>query len=311
MDNRRVIICRGIQGSGKSTWAKRFVKEQGSDKWIRINRDDIRRSLGEYWIESRESLVTNIQDATFKSAMDKGYNIVVDNMNLGATTIEKLNKQIANNNETNKKFQYTAEFKDFFISLDEAIERDSLRDEPIGAKIIKATYNRHRDIFQAKQVERPELQQEEFYPSGNKKPRAIIVDLDGTLALNKTNRPFFGGDFEERLLEDSPNQPVIEFVKKYTWDADTDLIIMSGREGTPKAIENSLKWVNDMDLYPFEMFFRNIGDYRPDEVIKEELLREKVLPKYYIEFVVDDRDKVVDMWRRVGLLCLQVWYGKF
>lgn len=38
----KVIICRGIQGSGKSTWAKQWVKEDPNHR-IRINQDDFRK----------------------------------------------------------------------------------------------------------------------------------------------------------------------------------------------------------------------------------------------------------------------------
>ena len=36
----KLILCRGIQGSGKTTWAKQYCKEHPNS--IRVNRDDIR-----------------------------------------------------------------------------------------------------------------------------------------------------------------------------------------------------------------------------------------------------------------------------
>jgi len=52
-------------------------------------------------------------------------------------------------------------------------------------------------------------------------------------------------------------------------------------------------------------------DYRDDRIIKEEIYREKIAPVYNALFVLDDRDRVVAMWRDLGLTCLQVANGDF
>ena len=54
---------------------------------------------------------------------------------------------------------------------------------------------------------------------------------------------------------------------------------------------------------------RNSGDRRPDVEVKQEIL--DYLPKDRIRCVLDDRDQVVDMWRKNGLTCLQVAEGTF
>jgi hypothetical protein len=41
------------------------------------------------------------------------------------------------------------------------------------------------------------------------------------------------------------------------------------------------------------------------------LFEENMRGKYYIEYVLDDRNQVVDMWRSIGLICLQVAEGDF
>jgi hypothetical protein len=56
---------------------------------------------------------------------------------------------------------------------------------------------------------------------------------------------------------------------------------------------------------------RRSGDNRCDSIVKEEIYREHIEGKYNVLAVFDDRDRVVDMWRRLGLLCLQVYYGDF
>lgn len=43
----KIILCRGIQGSGKTTWAKQWTLEDPEHR-VRFNNDDIRNMLGKY-----------------------------------------------------------------------------------------------------------------------------------------------------------------------------------------------------------------------------------------------------------------------
>ncbi len=45
--------------------------------------------------------------------------------------------------------------------------------------------------------------------------------------------------------------------------------------------------------------------------MKEELYRQHIEGNYNIKFVLDDRQQVVDMWRRFGLTVFQVDGGDF
>ena len=56
---------------------------------------------------------------------------------------------------------------------------------------------------------------------------------------------------------------------------------------------------------------RKKGDYRHDEIIKEEIYHTDIEPNYNVIAVFDDRNRVCDMWRNLGLLCNQVYYGDF
>ena len=56
---------------------------------------------------------------------------------------------------------------------------------------------------------------------------------------------------------------------------------------------------------------RKNNDFRGDEIIKKEIYIEKIKDKYNILFVLDDRQKVVNMWRDLNLTCLQVANGDF
>lgn len=89
MKERKLIICRGIQGSGKSTWAKQWCHEDPEHR-VRFNNDDVRNMLGDYWVPSREKLVTEAKANMITFALIKGYDVVVDNMNLKRRRLRKL-----------------------------------------------------------------------------------------------------------------------------------------------------------------------------------------------------------------------------
>ena len=85
----KILLLRGISGSGKSTWAAEFVKNNLD--WVRVNRDNIREGLIPNHIHiwhklpdrrNLEQLVTEIQNEQIWSAMDFGYNVIVDDTNL-------------------------------------------------------------------------------------------------------------------------------------------------------------------------------------------------------------------------------------
>ncbi len=148
----KIILCRGIQGSGKTTWAKQWVLEDPEHR-VRFNNDDIRNMLGKYWVPSREDLVNDLKRFFLWSSMSYGFDIVIDNMNLNSKELEYYNKVLDNWNNPKGVLsdvvrpKYDIEFKDFFTPLEECIERDSKRPNPIGEEVIRKTYEKYKDIL--------------------------------------------------------------------------------------------------------------------------------------------------------------------
>lgn len=142
----KIILCRGIQGSGKTTWAKQWVLEDPEHR-VRFNNDDIRNMLGKYWVPSREGLVKDLKGLFLQEAMAYGFDIVIDNMNLNPRELEYYERVL---NDWNRAIRpkYELEFKDFFIPLQDCIERDSKRPNPIGEEVIKATYEKYKSILE-------------------------------------------------------------------------------------------------------------------------------------------------------------------
>lgn len=143
----KIILCRGIQGSGKTTFAKKWVLEEPEHR-VRFNNDDIRNMLGKYWVTGREHLVTDIKEDFMISAMEAGYNIIIDNMNLNLGEVQYYKDLVEST--LGMVGEYTLEYKDFFIPLEVCIERDSKRENPIGEKVIRETYDRYKHIIETK-----------------------------------------------------------------------------------------------------------------------------------------------------------------
>ena len=148
MAEHKIILTRGIQSSGKSTWAKKWCEEEPL-KRIRWNNDDFRRMMGKYRVSQREGMVTAMREAFLKAAMLRGYDIVVDNMNLYPKEEAYFRAIIDKFNSSNLlDYTYELEFKDFLdITPEECIERDAKREgsNRIGKDVIMETYNRYKD----------------------------------------------------------------------------------------------------------------------------------------------------------------------
>ena len=60
-----------------------------------------------------------------------------------------------------------------------------------------------------------------------------------------------------------------------------------------------------------ELYMRKDEDRRADYIIKKEIYDEFIEPHYNVQFVLDDRDQIVKMWRGLGLKVLQCQFGDF
>lgn len=154
METRKIILTRGIPGSGKSTFAKAWVHENSTER-VRFNRDDIRNMLGDYWVPPRESLINRIFDSFLNHAMLNKYDIVIDNMNLNKKDVADIINYVQEFNKwvslSKDPYEYKIEMKDFFdVSLKTCIERDSKRPNPLGEKVITGIYNKYKSEYNFK-----------------------------------------------------------------------------------------------------------------------------------------------------------------
>lgn len=141
----------------------------------------------------------------------------------------------------------------------------------------------------------------------------VIFDLDGTLADIAhrrhlvRDRPKRWQAFFEACVDDRPNEPVIAAYRAFrNAPAAYELWILSGRSDAVRP--QTERWI-ETHVGPWDhLLMRRDGDHTADELLKRrwvEPIRQRVL------CVFDDRDKVVAMWRSLGIPCFQVAEGDF
>lgn len=288
----KILVLCGPPASGKSTYAREFIK--GKTDWVIVNRDSIREGRGEYWVPSQEDYISDLEEFSIRAAIKRNYNVIIDATNLNPKTQEKWRKIAA---ETKSSI----EFKEFFIPYKEALERDKKRERSVGEKVLKNFYLKY---YSDRYTE--EISDKRYILEQNKSlPKCIVCDLDGTLCLHQGRSPY---DLS-KVSKDKPNDPLVDLLRVLS--GSVDIIFFSGREGTKQCQEDTAKWINDNVNIPYQLYMRKEKDYRPDEVIKEELYNEIIKDNYYCIAIFDDRQKVVDKWRSLGLLCCQVYEGDF
>ena len=147
----------------------------------------------------------------------------------------------------------------------------------------------------------------------------IIFDLDGTLAdiedrrqlCTKENGKMDWNRFfdPENIKLDKPNMPVIMMAQAL--DAmGYKIAIFSGRSA--RTEDATKDWLHKQDIKFDILKMRPERNFMPDEQLKLKWFVEKFSTlENNVKAVFDDRQKVVDMWRDIGLTCMQVAPGNF
>ena len=155
----------------------------------------------------------------------------------------------------------------------------------------------------------------------------IVCDLDGTLA-NCEHRVHYvqkvdGNGLKKKpdwdafyagVKDDTANYPVRDLLHTYLITGRYSVIFCSGRP--ERCRDDTEIWLQKQGLHhwckkePYTLLMRKDGDFRADNIVKQEIL-DSHIDKERVLFVLDDRQQVVDMWRRNGLTCFQVAAGNF
>lgn len=153
-----------------------------------------------------------------------------------------------------------------------------------------------------------------------------IFDIDGTLANQKHRQHHLDNkDYDtyySLVLHDTPIPAVVNLCRDlYFLSTDygettvNDVWFFSGRRDSCK--DDTVLWLRSQVLWgeqlnPDHVVMRRTGDFRDDVEVKQEMLNNMLdVDRNRLVCVFDDRQRVVDMWRRNGITCLQVAPGDF
>jgi len=147
------------------------------------------------------------------------------------------------------------------------------------------------------------------------KPDCIVCDLDGTLADNShrtvhlKKKPKDWNSYKQNMIDDKPINEVIDIVLTYMMKG-TPIILATGREESHRVTTETWLYKEVFDLEEgfcdyTKMYMRKTGDYRPDTVVKKEML-DKIREEYNILFWIDDRPSVIKMLRENKVFVLDV-----
>lgn len=310
-----IIVTTGCVASGKSTWAKKFIED--NPNYVRFSRDDVRAMLngGNPWSHFRsgnnelvnnvENTVTDIQHTFVVSNLKRGRDIIIDETNVGGRTFNNVSRLLSKHD-----FYVVLEEKPFYIELETALKRDRERTPSTGDDIVKKFFQKlggdnfknykpkRREFFELPILNKDiEIKGYDTFNWGIE--GVVITDLDGTLFLFGDKNPY-DRDFEN----DEINYSVLNVIKY------KDVIFVSGRLEKYRN-QTELALVRALGHTGWKLFMRQDGDMRNDVIVKYEIYRDKIHGKYKVDFVFDDRRKVVNMWRKQGLKCFQVADGEF
>lgn len=146
----------------------------------------------------------------------------------------------------------------------------------------------------------------------------VIIDLDGTLCdhRHRVAAALLGvWDEYHDGISDDPVHEDVRAVIQSLWDSGYDIIACTGR---PEAyMGKTMEWLGRNEIPIDAVVMRPDKDFRPDHQLKPEALArylELEGPSELADFgnillVIDDREKVVEAWRNLGLNCWQPRLG--
>jgi predicted kinase len=295
-----LTITRGLPGSGKTTWAR----EQ--PHLVRVNRDDLRRMLHGGRLDDpelrnrAERQVTAAHHAAVEGLLRAGAHVVCDDTNLRGRVVREFAELAA---KCGAHFS-VRDFTD--VPVEECVRRDALRtgDGQVGEEVIRSMHLRY---LAGRPLPLPlpviDATTGAPYEPPPDAPRAVLVDIDGTVALFNGRSPY---DMS-RVGEDGPNAPVIAAVRAMH-AAGHEVVFCSGR--SDDARDATAAWLDEHVGVPYAgLFMREHGDQRRDSVVKAEIFDKEIRSRYHVIGVFDDRQQVVRMWRSLGLTVYQVAEG--
>lgn len=145
----------------------------------------------------------------------------------------------------------------------------------------------------------------------------VIFDLDGTLTNHKHRNhlaPGKGdnddGDWDSFTLasEYDPPYPLVCALARALWPISQRFELWTGRGEI--AHDSTVEWLECQKIKYDQLVMRATRDATMDSELKAKWYYER---EYYNRNVIvfEDRQRVVDMWRKMGVRCFQTQAGDF
>jgi|SRR5581483_10268338 len=308
----QLTLLVGPAGSGKSTLAKQLIANTPDieGEAVYINQDS----------QGKEHL------ALYDDALLAGKSIVVDRMNFNKS---QRNRYLDLAKARGYRTKIVVLHVPYYVCFERCMSRkdhQTIKDE-VNARAALATFFSKYERVSDDEADVVERLGWEGY-----KPPAVICDLDGTLCdirhrLHYVRRPEgekkdWKGFFDE-MNGDAVNQWCADILTAVS--DEVAIVFCSGRPDNHRSA--TVGWLKRNRMYElnegnygvpdspygdkFHLYMRPRGDQRDDSIIKEIILDFEILTRFTPHFMIDDRKRVVDMWRSRGYTCLACAEGNF
>lgn len=284
---------QGLPASGKSTRAKMIVAQGG---FVRINKDLLRTMLHyDKFSGINEGLTHDAAQAIARRMLTGKHSVVIDDTNLNPRTVDSW-KGLA------KEVGATIEYERMATPVEECLKRDKGREKAVGRFVITNMALQYG-----------------LYPKPAK--GLVLCDLDGTLFDITHRLQYAKGEtknwdkFFEGIPYDVVRTDVRDKILAYR-SAGHEIIFVSARPERTRtttwmkinAAFGLLGGFDEPDFYA-TLIMRRDNDKRDDTDVKKGFYDTYFKDKYPIEIVIDDRPKVIRMWRENGLNVMDVGGG--
>ena len=300
----KLIIMRGLPASGKSTKALEIIRKNSNA--VRLNRDLLRemlyfikrdRKTGEEWTGGKEKITKKVQEDLVRFLLSIHKTVIIDDCNLFKKGLDRY-EQIAL--EGNHKFEVI----DLKTDVETCIKRDKKRKDPVGEAVI-----RKFAIELGMQSSDCGVKEGEKITFPGKK--IAIFDIDGTVAdvdhrlhYIKSGKKDWDGFFGA-MDDDTVREGVVQLMT-LTYK-DCAKVMVTGRPSNYRC--QTEEWLKRNNISYEKLLMRRAGDYRPDWVVKEEILMNHFNIDE-IEVAVDDRPAILQVWRRNKINTIDVGPGQ-